>query len=45
MYQTVNACEFEPMNGLRLSGPAVQPSRRMTLPLVGDGLALEARAE
>ena len=33
------------MNGLRLSGPAVQPSRRMTLPLLGDGVAFEASAE
>src|SRR5664280_2380973 len=45
MYQTVNADAVEPMNGLRLSGPAVQPSRRMTLPLLGEGLTFEASAD
>src|ERR1035441_8418544 len=45
MYQTVNADAVVPMNGLRLSGPAVQPSRSMTFPLAGEGLALDASAE
>ena len=45
MYQIVNADELVPMNGLRLSASASQPSLRTTLPLMlGDGRGLELAA-